>query len=55
MKFGGIELGVILRGVYSAGAGLTCPPQTSPVERSDTGYIEGRQKYQEKDIALNRF
>ncbi|MBT4143501.1 MAG: hypothetical protein HOE50_10220, partial [Chloroflexi bacterium] len=34
---------------------VTCPPQTSPVERSDTGHIEGRQKCQEKDIARSKF
>jgi len=34
---------------------LTCPPQTYPVERSDTGCIEERQKCQEKDIVRSRY
>jgi hypothetical protein len=33
---------------------VTCPPQTYPVERSDTGRFEGRQKCQEKVTARSR-
>ncbi len=53
---GAVEIAAMISlGYYLGRALVTCPPQTSPVERLDTGRIEGRQKCQEKDIARNRF
>ena len=45
----------VLSELSAGGRIVTCPPQTYPVEKSDTGRIEGRQKCQEKITARSRF